>query len=128
MPHQVLKRLASVFPGKLEGKEVLVVGVGFKPGSSETIETPAQPLVRLLRQAGACPVYVDSAVSVFKVDDNDVEKVEFSAIRPGRFKIAIVVAGDPQVEFKKLSKVVDFILDASGGRAPGVDAVDCFRI
>ena len=128
MPDRVFHRLVELFPGKLEGTEVLIVGVGFKPNSPETIETPTRPLVRLLRKAGAHPVYIDSNVSVFEVDNKGVEKVEFSTLRPGRYKIAVVVAGDNQVDSKGLAQVAELVFDASGGRAAGVDGIACLRL
>lgn len=128
MPARVFSRLVELFQGKLEGTKVLIVGVGFKPGSPETIATPARSLVRLLKKAGANPVYMDSNVPVFEVDDIKVEKVEFSSIGPKHFHIAVVVSGDTQVDSKGLSQVAEIVFDASGGRAPGVDSITCRRL
>jgi nucleotide sugar dehydrogenase len=50
------------------GARILLVGVGFKPGSADLAETPAAPVARLLRAAGAEPAYADSQVPAFAVD------------------------------------------------------------
>jgi UDP-N-acetyl-D-glucosamine dehydrogenase len=132
MPGRVMQRLVDLLPakrpgvpGKLQGARVLLVGVGFKPGSPETFETPARPLVRGLRSAGSSPMFLDGRVAVFEVDGQIVPKVALSALDGQYFQAAIVLAGDERIDCKELQMVAGFILDASGGRAAGVDQRSC---
>lgn len=120
MPRVVVDHLADLlqeYKGQsLEGQRVLLVGVGFKVGSADTTDTPARDLVRYLRQIGAIPVYVDSAVPGFIVDGERVERVGASALTPGAFAVGVVHSGDRKIDGAALEAAVSVLLDAGGGR------------
>jgi UDP-N-acetyl-D-mannosaminuronate dehydrogenase len=124
----VIRRLADLLAGKIEGANVLLVGIGFKPGASETSGTPAYQVVQLLRNAGAKPVYVDGNVDVFEVDGQPVEKMDISELGPGHYQAALILSGDQEVDPKVIAVTADQVIDASGGRAPGADRIVCTRL
>jgi UDP-N-acetyl-D-glucosamine dehydrogenase len=128
MPGLVIRRLADLLAGKIEGANVLLVGIGFKPGASETSGTPAYQVVQLLRNAGAKPVYVDGNVDVFEVDGQPVEKMDISELGPGHYQAALILSGDQEVDPKVIAVTADQVIDASGGRAPGADRIVCTRL
>ncbi|HEV8534283.1 MAG TPA: UDP-glucose/GDP-mannose dehydrogenase family protein [Candidatus Limnocylindria bacterium] len=67
-PRQILRTLEKHFPS-LSGLRVAVLGLAFKPDTSDVRESPAFPVIRLLRDGGASvkaydPVAVDEARKV----------------------------------------------------------------
>ena len=128
MPDILMKRIVALLPNGLEGAHVLLIGVGFKPGSADLTQTPAEKIVRSLRDSGAIPAYTDRHVPIFKVDGEKVEKIESEKVSENRFKLAVVMSGDNDVDLATLFEKVDVVFDASGGRAHGVDQVSCLQL
>lgn len=117
LPERVITRLEVLLSRAgigLEGAAVLLVGVGFKVGSSDVTETPARAIVRGLRQRGAVPAYLDTRVPAFSVDGTELRRVAPEAL-DGSFQAVIVLAGDPGLRGADLCAPV--VLDAGGGRA-----------
>ena len=54
--------VASGMLGGLAGKKILIVGVAYKPDVSDTRETPALEIIRVLRKAGATVSWHDELV------------------------------------------------------------------
>jgi UDP-N-acetyl-D-glucosamine dehydrogenase len=48
--------------GSLSGKKIIVIGISYKPDVSDARNTPAQSLIRLLREAGATVFWHDEIV------------------------------------------------------------------
>jgi UDPglucose 6-dehydrogenase len=68
-PHKILELLEKYFPS-LEGRQVTVLGLAFKPGTDDMRESPAIPVVRSLMERGATvsaydPVAVNEARKIF---------------------------------------------------------------
>ena len=123
LPKAVVDHLADLVEGRggtLEGERVLLVGVGFKVGSSDTTDTPARDVVRTLRQRGAVPVYVDAGVPSFTVDGEPVPRIDGGTLGPGAYSAGIVLSGDATVPGRQLLAAARVLLDAGGGRvSPG---------
>jgi nucleotide sugar dehydrogenase len=110
------------------GARILLVGVGFKPGSADLAETPAAPVARLLRAAGAEPAYADSQVPAFAVDGVPLPRAGTEALLAGSFRAdaALLLAGDRALTAEALRAACPVVLDAGGGAAvtPGRFADD----
>ena len=122
LPALTVGRLRSVMIGRgreLSGASILLVGVGYKPGSSDLTNTPAREVVRLLRDLGATPLFVDSGVHEFEVDGLPVERVSVEHCGGSRFAAALVLAGDPELAPESLFQATDVVVNAGGGRAMG---------
>lgn len=103
---------------EIAGSRVLLVGVGFKIGSSDTTDTPARDVVRYLRQLDAEVSFADSLVPAFVVDGDPVPRAR--EVVPGRYNAAIVLTGDASLPGEVLAAAVPVLLDAGGGRVhPG---------
>ncbi|MFC5803205.1 UDP binding domain-containing protein [Streptomyces formicae] len=75
MPRYVVERAARILArtgGELTGTRVLVLGVTYKADISDQRESPADDVVRHLRQHGADVTYHDPYVSSWAVDGRDV--------------------------------------------------------
>lgn len=125
MPAVAVARLLARLAGRGRepaGARILLVGVGFKPGSPDLTETPAVPIARLLRAAGAESVYADSLVPAFAVDGVPLPRVGGGALRADA---ALVLAGDRAITAEALRAACPVVLDAGGGAVmPGRFADD----
>jgi nucleotide sugar dehydrogenase len=118
LPHLAVARLedrVAAVGRSLAAGTVLLVGVGFKPGSPDLTETPAVPIARLLRTAGATPAYLDEQVPSFVVDGLPLPRLRPGQL-PGAGLVAVlVVAGDRTVPVETLRASDACLLDAGGG-------------
>jgi nucleotide sugar dehydrogenase len=110
-----LERLLAEDGRALRGAAVLLVGVGFKTGSPDLTETPAEPIVRRLREAGARVAYADAQVPVFAVDGVPLRRVGAAELAGERFAAGVVLAGDRTVAVEALRGACERVLDAGGG-------------
>ena len=92
-----LERLLADSGRHSRNRDVLLVGVGFKVGSPDVTETPAEPIVRRLREAGARVAYADAQVPVFAVDGVPLRRVAAAELARERFAVGVVLAGDRTV-------------------------------
>ena len=63
MPEYVVSRLEFLLDKPLNGLEVLVAGLAYKPGVSDIRESPALEIISKLRQKGANTVWYDPLVT-----------------------------------------------------------------
>jgi UDP-N-acetyl-D-glucosamine dehydrogenase len=118
-PRVVVNRLQTILRAAgqdLNGARVLLVGVGFKLGSSDTTASPAADIVRLLRHHGASPVFTDSTVFQFAVDTQAVDRVDAGELRGQHFDACIVLSGDRALSGATVASAAACVLDAGGGR------------
>lgn len=134
MPNTTVVRLLTQLAERrgrgVVGARILLVGVGFKPGSPDLAETPAVPVTRLLRAAGAEIAYADSLVPAFVVDGVPLPRLKAAEfVRPRVLPVAdaaLVLAGDRTITAEILRAACPVVLDAGGGAAvmPGRFADD----
>lgn len=111
----------------IAGSKVWIIGVGFKPGSSDTSGTAAIDLVRLIREKEAEVCYSDSKVEHFEVDDAPISRVPPGSW-PSDIAAAIVLSGDPTIELSKLQALVPVVLDVGGARIMSGDGSKIRRL
>lgn len=116
IPAGVIDRLeglmSSPTSSPMMGAKVLLVGVGFKPGSSDTTASPAGLLAEVLLDRGAHVSYLDSNVGEFAVRGKNLERVDAVGIR--RWDAIVIVSGDPLVPLETLNKASSLVLDTGG--------------
>lgn len=121
----VLRHLETLMRARgqpMVGARVWILGVGFKAGSCDTTATPAQDLVRMLREKEASVAYSDPLVGSFVVDGRPVERIS-SGSCPRSIDAALILSGDPKIQLSQLSRRVPVILDLGGTRVmPGIRA------
>lgn len=110
-----LQRLMDDRGLTLLGERVLIVGAGFKVGSSDTTATPAIDVVRRLRTVGAVPLLLDTRIPAFSVDGEPVVGISPASLSKHRLRIGVVLAGDPNVDGAALQAAVETLVDAGGG-------------
>ncbi len=62
MPDYIVRRVSKDNDGNLKGKNVLIVGVAYKPNIADVRETPAKPIIKLFRDQGAVVTWHDDIV------------------------------------------------------------------
>lgn len=104
MPKYVVTRILRDHNQDLLGKNVVVVGVSYKPNISDTRESPALEILKLLANHGAIAMWHDPLVSEF---NNGLS----SAI--SNQDIAVVLTLHESINLKKLRKI-KYIFDCTG--------------
>jgi UDP-N-acetyl-D-glucosamine dehydrogenase len=118
LPRLVVERLEGrlAADGRLLSRAaVLLVGVGFKPGSPDVTESPAVPITQLLRRAGAAPAYLDEQVSSFTVDGMPLPRLRPGELSATKLAAVLVLAGDRTVAVETLRDSGACLLDTGGG-------------
>ncbi len=112
----------------LNQTRILLVGMGFKIDSADTTATPACDVVRLLRQRGAVPVFLDSRIPSFEVDGQAVEAIDSRDLHHDAFRAGLVLAGDPAVAGETLQNAVRVLVDTGGGCIHPGGLADAYRL
>ena len=78
---------------------MLVLGVAYKPGISDTRESPAIKLIGLLENAGADVAYHDPHVPSFTENGISMSSV---ATRAGAYDCVVVVTNHAEIDYDRL--------------------------
>jgi UDP-N-acetyl-D-glucosamine dehydrogenase len=105
MPKYIAGRIAKDNGGSLKGKNVLVVGVAYKPNVADTRETPAVLLIDALKDLGAVVTWNDPVVRSW-------HGAESSALAGA--DIAVVVTKHDVVDSKDILKSARYVFDTTG--------------
>jgi UDP-N-acetyl-D-glucosamine dehydrogenase len=104
MPKYVVARILSDHDQNLSGKNVVVVGVSYKPDISDTRESPALKILKLLADNGANTMWHDPLVKAF----NNGLPSEIS-----NQDIAVVLSLHKSINLKKL-QLINYVFDCTG--------------
>jgi UDP-N-acetyl-D-glucosamine dehydrogenase len=107
----------------LKGSRILVLGVAYKPGISDTRESPAIKLIGLLERAGAAVSYHDPHVPSFT--DNGIS-MSSVALEPGAYDCVVVVTDHAEIDYDRLideSALVVDLRNATGANGKRSDKV-----
>jgi UDP-N-acetyl-D-glucosamine dehydrogenase len=105
MSEYIVRRVVEDNGGSLQGKNVLVVGVAYKPNVADVRETAAELVIQHLRSQGALVSWHDEVVGSWKG--------ESSAPLNGA-DIAVVVTKHDSVDVKKILESAPYVFDTTG--------------
>jgi UDP-N-acetyl-D-glucosamine dehydrogenase len=105
MSMYIVNRVVADNGGNLQGKNVLVVGVAYKPNVADVRETAAELVIEHLRNQGAVVSWHDDLVSTWKG--------ESSSPLLGA-DIAVVVTKHDSVDDKKILASAPYVFDTTG--------------
>jgi UDP-N-acetyl-D-glucosamine dehydrogenase len=105
MSEYIVRRVAEDNEGNLQGKNVLVVGVAYKPNVADVRETAAELVIEHLRRKGAVVSWHDEVVGSWKG--------ESSAPLHGA-DISVVVTKHDSVDEKKILASAPYVFDTTG--------------
>jgi UDP-N-acetyl-D-glucosamine dehydrogenase len=100
----------------LSGSKILVLGVAYKPGISDTRESPAIKLIGLLEKAGADVSYHDPHVPAFSENGLTMSS---SPLDAGAYDCVVVVTNHAEIDYEQL--VEDAVLVVDLRNATGVN-------
>ncbi len=126
-PHFCVERIERALneAGKpVRGSRVLIVGAAYKPGSSDTRESPALKIMRLLRDLGAELAYHDPQVSELR--DFDLRSVALED-EVGSADLVAIVTADPGIDYPKLVRDAQLVVDFRGVTR-GISAENLVRL
>jgi UDP-N-acetyl-D-glucosamine dehydrogenase len=92
----------------LKGSRILVLGVAYKPGISDTRESPAVKLIGLLANAGAEVAYHDPHVPSFA--ENGLA-LSSSPLEPAAYDCVVVVTDHPEIDYEALIEDSVLVVD-----------------
>ncbi len=105
MSKYIVNRIVADNGGNLQGKNVLVVGVAYKPNVADVRETAAELVIEHLRNQGAVVSWHDDLVSTWKG--------ESSSPLQGA-DIAVVVTKHDSLDDKKILASAPYVFDTTG--------------
>ncbi|WP_228083061.1 nucleotide sugar dehydrogenase [Streptomyces profundus] len=120
MPERVVERAADVLRGTgrtLAGSRVLLLGVSYKPDVADVRESPAFPVARILRQAGAEVAYHDPLVAEFDSDGVPVPRETELTEALARADLAILLQDHSAYPAHQLVQAPCALLDTRGKTA-----------
>ena len=118
MPYYVVNHLLEAMNAAgraLRGARVLVLGIAYKPGVSDDRESPAYPIMDLLRAKGAVVEYYDPHIPRIVPGHNSWsghQSIAWSAHELATFDAAVVCTPHPGVKYAELADNVPLIIDA----------------
>jgi UDP-N-acetyl-D-glucosamine dehydrogenase len=105
MSEYIVRRVAEDNGGNLQGKNVLVVGVAYKPNVADVRETAAELVIQHLRSQGAVVSWHDEVVGNWKGE---------SSSPLGGADIAVVVTKHDVVDEKAILASAPYVFDTTG--------------
>lgn len=100
----------------LAGSHVLCLGVSYKPGVSDTRESPSLKVMELLRSKGAVVAYHDEFVPAIAHDDASFssKSVSLTADTIRHCDLVVILTAHPGVNYDLVARVGDLVLDTRG--------------
>jgi UDP-N-acetyl-D-glucosamine dehydrogenase len=119
MPDYVLKKLEKAMEVRgmaLDGAEILLVGVAYKPDISDTRESPGMKLMKMLEEAGARVSYHDPFVPLLPETRRYPEltgrnSVELEPDTISRFDLVIIATDHTDIDYSLLDRHSRLIID-----------------
>jgi UDP-N-acetyl-D-glucosamine dehydrogenase len=105
MPKYIVERVATDNGGSLRGKSVQVVGVAYKPNVADVRETPAELVIKELKNQGATTSWHDPIVGTWGGEESS---------DLGGSEIAIVVTLHDVMDKAKVSASAPYVFDTTG--------------
>lgn len=132
MPKYVIGRLAEALDARwgrgLKGARILVVGVAYKKNVNDLRESPALPLMRILREYGAKVSYYDPLIAKIPARNGSEPTPELASINwtpkaLAKYDAALIAADHDEVDYEALVESVPLVVDTRNVCArKGVDS------
>ncbi len=117
MPSYVVRRATDLLAGNgktIAGAEVLLLGVAYKPNVSDLRETPAEPIARLLRKAGATVSYHDPHVPHWTIDGQAMPSVADAYDSISAADLTVLLQDHGDYDFARIARDARLLLDTRG--------------
>ena len=123
MPAYVVQRVQDLLNDRersLKGSKILVVGVAYKPNISDMRESPALPLIDILRAKGAVVSYADPHVPSLQMSDGEaLSRVELDGATAAAADCVVIVTQHDEVDYAHLAGVASLVFDTRNAAPSG---------
>jgi UDP-N-acetyl-D-glucosamine dehydrogenase len=115
MPEVVVRRATAMLNDakkSVKGSKIFVLGVAYKKDTSDTRESPALDVIRLLQEEGASVSFHDPYANTIRAEDGRIEKG--SALTPRNLKTAdlvVIVTDHSAFDYAAIVKSARRVLD-----------------
>lgn len=123
MPHKVVDAVADALNADgiaMNGADILVIGLAYKPDIDDVRETPAAEILALLAQRGAKVAYHDPHVPVFRPMRRhrpDLSSQPLTPDRLARTNAVVIVTDHAAVDYALLGRHARLIVDTRNAMA-----------
>ncbi|RVU23679.1 nucleotide sugar dehydrogenase [Streptomyces antnestii] len=117
MPDHVAQRVTGLLGEagrRIEGAEVLLLGVSYKPDIDDLRETPATAVARCLTGLGATVRFHDPHVARFPVDGTVLDRVDRPYHAAMRADISVLLQGHRSYDLDRLARSAALLFDTTG--------------
>jgi UDP-N-acetyl-D-glucosamine dehydrogenase len=114
MPRYVVERVAEALNRvrkPLNGSDVLLLGMSYKPDVDDVRESPAFDIAQLLRQRGARVAYHDPYVAEVRIDDGRERSVELTAERLAQSDAVVITTDHQCVDYGFVTEHAGIVVD-----------------
>jgi len=126
MPRYVVQRVQDALNQRgqaLHGSRMLVLGVAFKPGVSDTRESPALDVIGLLKEKGAEVSYYDPHVPEVQDEGWGLHSVADPLQAAKTADCVVIVTDHAGVDYPRIARAARLVFDARNALA-GVEIAD----
>jgi UDP-N-acetyl-D-glucosamine dehydrogenase len=123
MPYFCVERIARALnehAKPVKGSRVAIFGVSYKPGVGDLRETPALPIMRLLRERGAELSYCDEYVP-------ELAELGLRSEWPDEPDCVVIVTAHPELDVERLVREAPLVVDFRGVTR-GIEAPNLVRL
>ena len=123
MPGYIVTRAAGLLnqhKQPLNGAQVLLLGVTYKKDTADLRESPAVPVARRLRAAGALVSFADPHAASWVVDGEPVPEIQLAPAEISRADLVIVLQGHRAYDMKMIESSARLLFDTRGVTSQGV--------
>ena len=120
MPRYVVQRVQDALNERgraLQGSRMLVLGVAFKPGVSDTRESPALDVIGLLKEKGAVVSYYDPHVPEVQDEGWDLRSVADPLQAAKASDCVVIVTDHSGVDYPGIARAAPLVFDARNALA-----------
>jgi UDP-N-acetyl-D-glucosamine dehydrogenase len=117
MPDYVVRRAQNILNDAglaINGSNVLLLGVTYKPDIADQRESPATTLAKLLGGLGAKLSYHDPRVPTWPVAGVDVQRVDDLEVAVGQADLVILVQNHREYDAERLARLARRFFDTRG--------------
>ena len=114
MPRHVVQQISDALNSQsksINGSVVHLFGVAYKPGVSDTRESPALDILKLLLERGAVVRYTDPFVGVVTTGDVTLEAMTLEEALAGGIDCAVITTAHAQIDYAEIARRVPVVVD-----------------
>ncbi|MCM8781660.1 MAG: nucleotide sugar dehydrogenase [Candidatus Omnitrophica bacterium] len=114
MPEYVVKRISGILNSLKKpmcGSKILIIGVSYKKDVSDTRESPAIEIIKLLKKEGADISYFDPYVAEIKIDNKKLKSITWNSKIFKHNDCAVIITDHSAIDYESVLNSSNMIFD-----------------